>query len=74
MEPNNIIQSSTLQDAVYEELFRDIASGRLPPGTRITINGLAKRFNVSSQPVREAIQRLAAEKMISSRNNSNMLY
>jgi DNA-binding GntR family transcriptional regulator len=65
---NKFIRSSTLQNAVYEELFEEIVSGKLPPGTRITIDSIAKRFNVSTQPVREAIQRLSAERMVSSHN------
>jgi len=62
------LQSYTLQDSVYNEIFEEIISGKLPPGTRITIGGLAKKFGVSEQPVREAIHRLAAQKLILTRN------
>jgi DNA-binding GntR family transcriptional regulator len=67
MEPKSL-RSTTLQDAVYEQLLREITSGLLPPGTRITIEEIAKRFNVSSQPVREAIRRLEAARIISITN------
>ncbi len=59
------LRSSTLQDAVYSQLLQEITSGKLPPGTKITIDEIAKRFNVSSQPVREAIRKLEAARIIS---------
>jgi DNA-binding GntR family transcriptional regulator len=62
------LRSSTLQDAVYEQLLQEITSGALSPGTKITIEEIAKRFNVSSQPVREAIRRLEATRIISITN------
>lgn len=67
MEPKPL-RSSTLQDAVYEQLLREITSGVLPPGTKITIQEISKRFNVSTQPVREAIRRLEAARIVSNKN------
>ena len=46
------IESETIQDKVYVELMRAILSGRVPPGERLTIEGVAKMMNVSLMPVR----------------------
>lgn len=47
--------------AVIEE---EILTGRLSPGDRIDERTLAARFGVSRTPVREALQRLAASRVI----------
>lgn len=46
---------------VYRRLKEMILSFALYPGSRITENELSKHFGVSRTPVREALQRLAAE-------------
>ncbi|MBU2644878.1 GntR family transcriptional regulator [bacterium] len=58
-------KSITLQDSVYKALFEDIISGNLPPGSKLNLRLIAKQYNVSIQPVREAVRRLEAEKMLS---------
>jgi len=54
------IQSATIQDQVYAELEKAIVSGRIPPGEKITIEGMAKLLKVSLMPVRVALQKLEA--------------
>lgn len=46
---------------IYRQLKDMILSFALYPGARVTENELALRFGVSRTPVREALQRLAAE-------------
>ena len=46
---------------IEAELMNDIAIGRLEPGERLDETKLAERFNVSRTPVREALNRLAAQ-------------
>ncbi len=46
---------------IYRQLKDMILSFVLYPGARVTENELALRFGVSRTPVREALQRLAAE-------------
>jgi DNA-binding GntR family transcriptional regulator len=42
-------------DQVYEAIIDDICSGRLTPGTPLRQELLAERFNVSRQPVQQAL-------------------
>ncbi len=49
----------------YEQLKAAIRTGSLAPGARIRETEVAARFNVSRTPVREAINRLEAEGLIS---------
>ena len=46
---------------VYERLRQDILSGLIPPGATLNQVHIAKRFNVSRTPVREALRMLQAE-------------
>ncbi len=58
------IQRATMQEDVYRQAKQLILNGELEPGRSITIQGLADAFGVSAMPVREAIQRLTAEKAL----------
>lgn len=51
-------------DAVHAALQEAVVSGRVTPGTRLTEEDLARAFNVSRTPVREALSRLEAEHVI----------
>lgn len=48
----------TAADSVFEQLHDDIISLRLAPGARVSEVEIAKRLDVSRQPVREAFIRL----------------
>jgi len=54
----------TLQDFVYARLKDLILDGDLAPGRTITIASLAATFSVSPMPVREALNRLTAERAL----------
>lgn len=56
----NPIKSDTIQARVYDELLDGIICGRIPPGEKLTIEGLANALNVSLTPVRVAVQKLEA--------------
>ncbi|HUT71080.1 MAG TPA: GntR family transcriptional regulator [Desulfatiglandales bacterium] len=62
------IKSSTLQDSAYKQLFRAIIEGKIAPGERITMDGLAKQLQVSIMPIREAIRRLEAGGFLTIKN------
>ena len=51
----------TVGEYVHRRLRRGIIVGRFPPGTAVTIRGLAALLGTSPMPVREAMRRLAAE-------------
>ena len=53
-----------LQDHVYRQLCELILNGEIAPGQLITIQALADAFGVSAMPVREALQRLTAARVL----------
>ncbi|TLX40678.1 GntR family transcriptional regulator [Xanthobacter autotrophicus] len=55
---------SLLRDAVYARLREEILGCRLTPGEELREQELAARFDVSKQPVREALLRLEQERLI----------
>ncbi|SDF05120.1 DNA-binding transcriptional regulator, GntR family [Blastococcus aurantiacus] len=54
----------TRAEFVYREVRRQIGSGALRPGQKITERGLADELSVSPTPVREAIRRLEQDGLI----------
>lgn len=62
---SELITVSTVNKEVYEQLRQQIRTGKIRPGSKITIREIATRFGVSTMPVREAIRRLQAEGFLS---------
>ena len=58
------VDISTLQERVYQELRSALFQGRYAPGETVTIRALARALGTSEMPVREALQRLVAEKVL----------
>jgi len=57
--PNSLpLDRRTVADALFDEIRSDIDKMRLLPGTKISEAEIAKRYDVSRQPVREAFIRL----------------
>lgn len=54
----------TLASTTYATLRREIIAAELTPGTRLKIRTLCERLNVGLSPVREALNRLAAEGLV----------
>lgn len=63
------IKKESLVDQVYQRLREDIITLKLPLGTRINVNELQARLGVSCTPVREAVNRLQQEGLVSYENN-----
>jgi DNA-binding GntR family transcriptional regulator len=61
--------SATRSDDVYERLREAIVTGRARPNERLIEAELAVRLNVSRTPIRESLQRLAAEGLVVSRRH-----
>jgi DNA-binding GntR family transcriptional regulator len=57
----NMIEWSSLRGRVYYLLRECVVSGRLPPGSVVTLRGIAKALGTSMMPVREAVMRLVTE-------------
>jgi DNA-binding GntR family transcriptional regulator len=62
--PVSRLERSTLLDHVYRQLTDLILDGEIVPGQSITIQSIADAFGVSAMPVREALQRLTAEHVL----------
>ncbi len=55
---------SVLSDGTYEAIKSRIMDHEIPPGTRVSIDGLARALEVSQTPVREALARLEADGLV----------
>ena len=55
------IRPPTIAEAVLQELRRRLIEGKLAPGDVIGVDQLAREFEVSALPVREAVRVLVAE-------------
>jgi DNA-binding GntR family transcriptional regulator len=53
-----------LVDDVHEAVKAMIMDGVLPPGARVSIDGLARELGVSPTPVREALARLESAQLV----------
>jgi DNA-binding GntR family transcriptional regulator len=53
-----------LSDQTYEALRELILDQGLRPGSRLNVDRLARELGVSSSPVREALARLEAERLV----------
>lgn len=58
------IKRPTTTDLVFKQLHDDINSLRILPGTKLSEVEVAKRFGVSRQPVRDAINRLYHQDLV----------
>jgi DNA-binding GntR family transcriptional regulator len=58
------IEHHTLNDRAYAELKKGLTSGRFHSGDVLIIRQLADRYGISATPVREALQRLVAERAL----------
>nr|WP_302795465.1 GntR family transcriptional regulator [Shinella daejeonensis] len=57
----DVIEWASLRGRVYFVLRECVVSGRLPPGSVITLRGVAKALGTSMMPVRDAVTRLVTE-------------
>lgn len=65
MEPEETAaRKETLSTRIAEGLRAEILLGALPPGQKMNLEGLRDRFGTSATPLREAMSRLVAERLI----------
>lgn len=67
------MQSISLSDQVFEKLEADIISGVFARGETFTEQQLADRLNVSRTPIREALRRLAQERLIADTGKGSVI-
>ncbi len=58
LEVAELFERRTATDMVFDQLYEEIASLKLLPGTKLSEAEVAKRFGVSRQPIRDAFNRL----------------
>lgn len=58
------LRRDALADQVYELLRSRIIGCELAPSTRLNMDALARELQVSQTPIREAINRLASERLV----------
>ena len=56
-----------LRRSTYDSLKAMIVTGQLPPGTRVLVEELAAKLNVSRTPVREALNQLERDGLVTER-------
>lgn len=58
------LEHHTLNDRAYAALKQGLISGDFKPGQALVIRTLADTFGISTTPIREALQRLVAERIL----------
>lgn len=61
-----VINKKTLSDQIYDVLKKEILNREIPFGDKLVNRTLQKRFGVSSSPIRDAINRLNQDGLITS--------
>jgi len=62
---HTLITFKTKNEAVYENLRKEIIEGRLNPGEKLTFSKLSEKFGLSETPIREAVKKLESEGLVS---------
>ena len=55
---------NTSKEKIFKEIRSDIINGRLSPGTRLAVEDLSNRYGTSVTPVRDALQMLGQEGLV----------
>ena len=63
----------SISEQIYEHLRSDIMDCTLMPGDRLLVAEIAKRFDVSQAPVRDALEKLKQDNLVDSRPNRGVV-
>ena len=63
---------STQHQQVYQTLREQLISGRIAPGTNVSMRGISKTLGVGLMPVRGAITRLSGERALEVQRNGRI--
>ena len=69
---DNIEKKLNLTDTIYLSIKNDIIAQVFQPGEKLNIKELARKYNFSDTPVKQALQRLMDEKMVVNTPNKGM--
>ncbi|MEA2007947.1 MAG: GntR family transcriptional regulator, partial [Chloroflexota bacterium] len=64
---SNSQSNDTAKNKIYKEIRRSIVLGKFAPGEWLRLDNLAKTYNTSVTPVREALQMLAQEELVTAK-------
>ena len=67
-DPRRVKRSQGFVEEVFDIIRADIMSLAIPPDTRISIDSLARRLDVSQTPIREALSMLEAIGLVTKRH------
>lgn len=62
----------TQTEQIYQTIKDDIAAKLYQPGEKLNVKELARKYHVSDTPVKQALQRLAEEKIVVNSPNKGM--
>lgn len=65
--------SMSISEQIYEHLRSEIMECTLMPGDRILVQDIARRFDVSQAPVRDALEKLKQNNLVDSRPNRGVV-
>jgi DNA-binding GntR family transcriptional regulator len=63
-------RGATTSERIYQDLRQSIILGQYRPGDRLNADALAEHYGVSNTPVREALQMLGQEELVSIKPHS----
>ena len=63
----------SISEQIYEHLRGDIMDCTLMPGDRLLVAEIARRFDVSQAPVRDALEKLKQDNLVDSRPNRGVV-
>lgn len=72
-EEDNKQRGTTSAQQAYQYVIQGLEQGRLEPGTRIRETELAEQLGISRTPVREALNRLVSEGLVSNDPHRGMI-
>jgi GntR family transcriptional regulator, carbon starvation induced regulator len=61
---NQKVEKPTAATQAYNKLRQDILRGALQPGQKLAIDVIAQRYDVGTNPIREALNRLSSERLV----------
>ena len=61
--------AGTLASSVYQQLRSDILKGRFEPGSKLRLQHLGKQYQVGNSPLREALNRLSSNGLVTREEN-----